>query len=67
MATFIIIDRIISILTILILCGFTAKMYVEFTEVLIKRKLMCIITLGLIVGFVSFVYNLGRLLILWLY
>lgn len=67
MEIIIIIDRIISILTILILCGFTAKMYVEFTEVQIKRKLVCIITLGLIVGFVSFVYNLGRLLILWLY
>lgn len=67
MATFIVIDRIISILTILILCGFTAKMYVELTEPLIKRKLECIITLGLIVGFVSFVYTLGRLLILWLY
>ena len=66
MATIIVIDRIISIVTILILCGFTAKMYVEFAEALIKRKLV-LYTLGLIVGFVSFVYNLGRLLILWLY
>ena len=66
MATFIIIDRIISIITVLIICGFAVKMYVEFTETYNKRKFV-IYALALIVGIVTFIYNLGRTVILWLY
>ena len=66
MATFIVIDRIMSILTVLIICGFAVKMYVEFTETCNKRKFV-IYGLALIVGIATFIYNLGRTVILWLY
>ena len=66
MATYIIIDRIFSIITILAICGFTIEMYVESMEARSGRKFLkyC---LASFVGIITVFYNLGRTVILWLY
>ena len=66
MATFIVIDRIISIITILILCAFSVGSYVSMTETRSKNE-FAIYTVALIVGVIAVIYNLGRTVILWLY
>lgn len=66
MATIIIIDRIISIITILIVCAFSVGSYVGMAETRSKNE-FAIYTVLLIVGVIAVIYNLGRTVILWLY
>ncbi len=66
MATFIVIDRIVSIITILILCAFSVGSYVGMTETRSKNE-FAIYTVALIVGVIALIYNIGRTVILWLY
>lgn len=66
MATIIIIDRIISIFTILIVCAFSFGAYLALTETWNKKE-FAIYTIALIVGVIALIYNIGRTVILWLY
>ena len=66
MATIIIIDRIISIITILIVCAFLFGAYLALTETWNKKE-FAIYTVTLIVGVIALIYNIGRTVILWLY
>nr|DAP27176.1 MAG TPA: hypothetical protein [Caudoviricetes sp.] len=66
MATIIIIDRIISIFTILIVCAFSFGTYLALTETWNKKE-FAIYTVALIVGVIALIYNIGRTVILWLY
>lgn len=66
MATIIIIDRIISIITILIVCAFSFGAYLVLTETWNKKE-FAIYTVALIVGVIALIYNIGRTVILWLY
>lgn len=66
MATFIIIDTIISIITILIVCAFSFGAYLALTETWNKKE-FAIYTVVLIVGVIALIYNIGRTVILWLY
>lgn len=66
MATFTVIDIIVRIITVLIIYGFTVKMYVEFIETRNKCKVF-IYTLGLIAGILTTIHNIGMVVILWLY
>lgn len=66
MATIIIIDRIISIITILIVCVFSFGAYLTLVETWNKKE-FAIYTVMLIVGVIALIYNIGRTVILWLY
>ena len=59
-------EVIINIITALIVGGCTIEMYVNLimTE---NWKSFCFYTVVLVLGIVSFIYNMGRVVLLWLY
>lgn len=59
-------DLIINIITALIVGGCTIEMYVNLTMT-DNWKSFCFYVVVLVLGIVSFIYNMGRVVLLWLY
>jgi len=66
MATLFNLEVIINIIIALIVGGFTIEMYVDLTMT-VNWKSFCFYAVVLVLGIVSFIYNIGRLVLLWLY
>lgn len=59
-------EVIINIITALIVGGCTIEMYVNLTMTE-NWKSFVFYTVALVLGIVSFIYNMGRVVLLWLY
>lgn len=59
-------EVIINIITALIVGGCTIEMYANLTMTE-NWKSFCFYTVVLVLGIVSFIYNMGRVVLLWLY
>lgn len=59
-------EVIINIITVLIVGGCTIEMYVNLTMTG-NWKSFCFYAVVLVLGIVSFIYNMGRVVLLWLY
>lgn len=59
-------EVIINIITALIVGGCTIEMYVNLTMT-DNWKSFVFYTVALVLGIVSFIYNMGRVVLLWLY
>lgn len=59
-------EVIINIITALIVGGCTIEMYVNLTMIC-NWKSFVFYTVVLVLGIVSFIYNMGRVVLLWLY
>lgn len=57
---------IIDIINVLIVCGFVVETYVGFEEARTVKKFV-LYGLAVIVGMTAFIYNVGRVVIVWLY
>ena len=66
MATLFNLEVIINIIIALIVGGFTIEMYVDLTMTA-NWKSFCFYAVVLVLGIVSFIYNMGRVVLLWLY
>lgn len=60
------VDIFINIITVVIICVFVADMYVSLEETH-SCKQFILYGLAVIVGIVAFIYNVGRVLIVWLF
>lgn len=59
-------EVIINIITALIVGGCTIEMYVNLAMT-DNWKSFCFYAVVLVLGIVSFIYNMGRVVLLWLY
>lgn len=62
----VVIDIFVNVFNLLIMTLFTVQMYVELTETRLRRKFL-LYGVGFLLGMSCFIYDAGRVIILWLY